>query len=480
MKPHNSILKSGYKFFALIMLTLGSCKKNDLPASNTNPVTVSAPSALPAIIVSDTSVVLHWTPVNGAVSYNLYVATDSSFAIPLSGYNPKSVVDTSSLVTTLTAGTNYYYRVEAVSGTGIKSKSSNIISIITLSDSADEYVVVGSDDGNLYCYNASIGSEIWSFQINSAFESIPTVYNGMVYLGGDDSTFYAIDLATGIEKWQVPNVGIIATCAMVNNGVVYFGSYNGNIYALDASSGNQIWFDSFNYPGFKHNIIVAGPTVSNGTLYIGTLLDDSLHAVDASTGTEKWAINAGFLVESNAAVNNGAVYFGSTNNQLFAVNAITGAVEWTYNTGNEISSSPTVNNGIVYVGSVDDKLYAIDATTGILKWTYTTGKAIESSPIVSNGVVYVGSDDDKLYAIDATNGSLKWSETTGGMVISSPVVSNGIVYIGSEDHNLYAFDAVTGAKKWSVLNTDGKNYSSACIVTYNGKVVQSGVSGEVQ
>jgi eukaryotic-like serine/threonine-protein kinase len=472
--------KLWYIVFALILLLFGACKKNDLNTTPTTTETISSPSALAAIIVSDTSAILHWSPVSEAVSYNLYFATDSNFANPFSGYNPKSVTDTSAILTNLSPGATYYYKVEAVNGTGNTSKSSSAISLTTLSTSADEYVIVGSDDGKLYCYNALTGSAIWTFKITNAFESTPTVNTGTVYIGGNDSSFYAIDVNTGIEKWQKYVGGSIATCALVNNGVVYFGSLTGFLYALNANSGSEIWIDNFNPTGSVNNSIVSSPTLSNGQMIlIGCKSDGILRSIFSSSGVVDWNAVVGNSFESSVAISNEIIYAGGGDGTLYAINVNPVSFKWTYTAGSHIASCPTVNNGIVYVGSENYNLYAIDAVTGAVKWTYTTGDTVFSSPIVSNGVVYVGSNDDKLYAIDAATGTLKWSALTDGAIKSSPVVSNGIVYVGSDDQNLYAFDATTGRQKWHVL-TGGKVFSSPCIVTYNGNVIQSGVSGDTE
>ena len=71
-----------------------------------------------------------------------------------------------------------------------------------------------------------------------------------------------------------------------------------------------------------------------------------------------WSYNTGGQVYSSPAVANGIVYVGSVNDTLYALNATTGALLWSYTTGNWIYSSPTVANGVVYIGSYDYNVYA--------------------------------------------------------------------------------------------------------------------------
>jgi len=79
--------------------------------------------------------------------------------------------------------------------------------------------------------------------------------------------------------------------------------------------------------------------------------------------------NISLLVSSRAEVAaNGVVYFGSwsTDNSVYALNASTGALLWKYKTGLNVKSSPTVTNGVVYVGSDDNNVYALNAINGAL------------------------------------------------------------------------------------------------------------------
>lgn len=98
------------------------------------------------------------------------------------------------------------------------------------------------------------------------------------------------------------------------------------------------------------------------------------------------------------AVANGVVYVGSADDSLYALNASTGALLWKYRTNNYVVSSPTVANGVVYIESVDGNLYALNASTGELLWSDQIGNLVYSSPTVINGVLYVGSDNHNVYA----------------------------------------------------------------------------------
>jgi outer membrane protein assembly factor BamB len=144
------------------------------------------------------------------------------------------------------------------------------------------------------------------------------------------------------------------------------------------------------------------------------------------------------------------VYAGSEIG-VHALDATTGAERWRFATGGRVTSSPA---GVVYVGSFDRNLYALDAATGVEKWHFATGGEVQSSPAVVAGVVYVGSRDSSVYALEAATGVEKWRFVTGFRVTSSPAVVDGVVYVGSNDSNVYALDAATGTELWLFSTAD--------------------------
>jgi eukaryotic-like serine/threonine-protein kinase len=290
--------------------------------------------------------------------------------------------------------------------------------------------------------NVSRLVQAWKVASGGRIGSVPTVADGRVYVSvagrvSNEGNMYALNVETGHIDWVKP-YGTYYNGAgpTVANGTVYIGS-DQILYALDAEKGAIRWTAT------TGGSIGTSPTLVNGVIYIGSD-DGKLNAFDTSNGAKLWTYSAGGRILSSPAVANGIVYVGSDNGNLYAIKAGSGQILWTTPTKGKVRSSPAVVNGIVYVGSFDDNLYAIKAETGAVLWTAPTGDSIYSSPAVANGVVYVGSSDSKLYAFHASGCGNTicqplWTASTGGSIFSSPTIANGVLYIGSNDTRLYAF-----------------------------------------
>src|SRR5215831_18954263 len=61
---------------------------------------------------------------------------------------------------------------------------------------------------------------------------------------------------------------------------------------------------------------------------------------------------------------------------------------WSFKTGGAVKSSAAVAEGRVFVGSSDEMVYALDFTNGKKVWAFKTGGAVESSPLVLEQRVY--------------------------------------------------------------------------------------------
>ena len=110
-------------------------------------------------------------------------------------------------------------------------------------------VLVGSEDSNLYAYDAKTGSLRRGYPFEEPQDKIwstPVVKDGVVYFGGGSGYFsrddhlYAVDIKTGEEKWKFKTGDSVNSSPAVLDGVVYFGSWDKYLYAVDIEAASSL------------------------------------------------------------------------------------------------------------------------------------------------------------------------------------------------------------------------------------------------
>ena len=242
--------------------------------------------------------------------------------------------------------------------------------------------------------------------------------------------------------------------------------------------------------------VISSPVIMDNTLYVGSS-DQSLYAINASTGIIIWEYKTGGSINSTPLVSKGKVLFLSYDGFFYALNQSDGKLVWKFKTGGEsifnvkdyyngsfkpdfwdfYLSSAIENNGLVYFGSSDSNVYAIDLATGAKVWSYKTEGSIHSSPALYENSLVIGSWDSAIYCLDATTGLEQWSYTTGKDIEqyiwigiqASPSIENGIVYIGSRDAKFYALNIKTGDTLWTNDKFD-KSWMPSSAAIYNDNI----------
>jgi outer membrane protein assembly factor BamB len=248
---------------------------------------------------------------------------------------------------------------------------------------------------------------------------------------------------------------------------------------------------------WKHDDDIVGPGMHTSALVVDEtvyIADESpppeeggndantLVAIDAVTGRERWRFEGVATPEETPTIAAGVIYVPSRYG-IQAIDITERELLW-YATfgegqknpgGSESAEVPAVVDDSVYAGTFLGELYAFDAVTGAVEWTFAarglpSNKVLSEEPdavaetrragvfdgpvAVADGVVYAANWDSHLYAIDATTGEELWSKflyspeswTTRP---SPPAVYDGTVYTSTRySGGVLALDAKTGEREW--------------------------------
>ncbi len=296
------------------------------------------------------------------------------------------------------------------------------------------------------------------FTVNAGFRDWgPTTLAGTTILGGNSSNrggLLAVDTLTGKVKWTARPAGtahgnpFVATAPAVSGDVVITPMGN-TVVALSLATGKELWRGPATAQG-------AAVAVGSGLVYVMGE-DNGFHALDATTGREKWKreLARGGSCESVPIARDGAVYVSgntlvapadanrsaSYHRYLFALDATTGQERWRY------SPVPPASSGGVCFGQLvvtadtlfavgDQTLYAVMLATGRERWKpVEVRRPVEGRErpvtvhgLVDGGSVLVGLTAGALIAFDKTSGQTAWDipgqyrETAPSMAVAGSVL----------------------------------------------------------
>ncbi|MBT3241828.1 MAG: PQQ-binding-like beta-propeller repeat protein [Bacteroidetes bacterium] len=220
-----------------------------------------------------------------------------------------------------------------------------------------------SKTNSIHCLNVTTGNLIWEQPIDYNFGSRAAISDNTIVFGthsigqsSEQDYCIALDLITGDEKWKYEVGDAILSDPVINNMVVVFGCTDDYVYALRLDNGSKIW----RY--FADNRIYADPTIYKNTVFIGDLGDmwdefsqaSSFHAIDLTTGKQKWIASQVCLLENDGIFNEGSTIYNNTivvggnKGTNFAFDIESGNLEWKFNGGAGIPWS-VVSNGILVI-----------------------------------------------------------------------------------------------------------------------------------
>lgn len=270
------------------------------------------------------------------------------------------------------------------------------------------------------------------------YQSSPLVVDGLVYFGSSDRQVYALKVDTGELVWGYTTDELIHSSPAGDGDTIYIASWGTRLYALDAKTGAEKW--QFQAGAERRQSIMLGfqasPSVDNTQVYIGAR-DGFFYALDKTSGKLKWRYNAqGSWVVSTAAIDEGAVYFGTSDTGLaLALDKKSGSEllraptkTWTY-------TSPVLLKNEFVVGTMAGELIAIDKRSGELVWRYRTPEALADIHQLLDQQGKLRSDKlfDSKVQLQA---SVEWAKTLGAFMASPIWVNKQLIAVDANGNIL--------------------------------------------
>jgi len=149
-------------------------------------------------------------------------------------------------------------------------------------DLESNVVVVGSEDGGLYAFDAKTGEprDGFPFRAEDKIWSTPVIQDGVIYFGSHDKHVYAVSLADGTLKWKFLTGGVVAGRPLLFRDMVIAGSFDKKLYAINIKDGSKVW------EFLGENWFWAG-AVANGRTIFAPSMDGNVYALDRG-GNLSW------------------------------------------------------------------------------------------------------------------------------------------------------------------------------------------------
>lgn len=264
---------------------------------------------------------------------------------------------------------------------------------------------------------------------DGAWPGVPVVTHGQVLVGGRLG-IAAFDAANGRELWRVhpwPGGNHAWGFIAESDGRACMEDWPG-IACIDIVTGKLLWSR-----GLAASTASCETALDASGWYVGT---DShmVHAIDPSTGQEKWATD----------VNPGSKY----PSRVFGI-SISGDTLYVTTVRQPMSTSlPTVGD-----------LIALDRKTGRILFTYTTSTTnggFQGAATISGRLAIMNDAwGHGIVAVDRFTEQELWRTpvTPSGFINSEtrPVVVGDTVFAASTDTQVYSVNANTGAIQWRAI-----------------------------
>jgi outer membrane protein assembly factor BamB len=237
------------------------------------------------------------------------------------------------------------------------------------------------------------------------------------------------------EAWQVSLPDLPSAGGAMDASRVYVPLVSHELLALDRRSGARVWSVALS--------TALPPVVRDDTLYVAAA--GALHALDASTGRERWARStspaaAAMLVTADLVIM--PVRPGG----LVAVRRTDGQPVWTQALDDRLAISLASDGETIYVAQPGGEITAVALENGQLRWRQSIDGE-PGVPALAIDRVLIGTSSNLLYALDPRTGRTHWRYTLAGSVVGA-VATEDRVHVAALDNLLRAFNRGNGHQRW--------------------------------
>ncbi|MBT4285817.1 MAG: PQQ-binding-like beta-propeller repeat protein, partial [Deltaproteobacteria bacterium] len=278
----------------------------------------------------------------------------------------------------------------------------------------DEHGILYTGFSNsMKAINSVNGSLVWSDNILDDIIDGVAYFNSRVYAIGlaqssPNAFLYSYD-TTGDQQWKT-QLGTYLDGPVIDANDNSYVVGLGKLWKVDVSGDIALELNLSSTNNYGIIFDAAGNLYYGGSHFALTSIDATGDSNWENSDPTDWTLNP--AIDDNDTtddVSDDIIYFSSRDDSLYAVQASTGNQIWSFGTGDSMFAQPIIGpDGTIYVGSYDNKFYAINPN-GTQKWSFdASGDIYGSAALSADGRIYFGSKNDNrnnwsvIYALDAS------------------------------------------------------------------------------
>ena len=271
----------------------------------------------------------------------------------------------------------------------------------------EKLVYISGSDGYLYALDKDTSDLIWEVAVGDEQDPQPLIAGpvldpdrDIIIVGSEDGNLYAFDAANGgPELWSFPTGDRIWSTPVIKDGIIYFGSHDKNVYAVRLDDQTEKW-------RFQTGGSVAGrPLLFRNLVVVGSF-DKKLYGIDAGRGTKRWELEGENWFWAGAVANERTIFAPSMDGNIYAVDR-NGGLLWKHDLGSAIVSRPVVMSGMLAVAARKSReIVLLDTSPAPMGADREISRAFIGdaevrAPLFAQGnTLYVGTEDGDVVRLD--------------------------------------------------------------------------------
>jgi eukaryotic-like serine/threonine-protein kinase len=251
---------------------------------------------------------------------------------------------------------------------------------------ADEKIIFGDYSGMLRVLNHETGKTIWQARRGEWIGSSPKIWNNNIFIGIEYGQRNGIslcsDLKSGKVIWHQKTKDYVHSTPEIctKERLVVIGCNDGYVYINNAETG-ALYDKIYLGKETKASFCYESPYIFFGAF------DGNAYCYDLEKKEIIWKRNLARIIYSTPIIYQDSVIIPTVENKLFSLNKRTGSVNWIFNTYGMMFSDAIVNKGLIFCGSTDGSLYSIDPKAGILVKKYLINREILTRPLFVDDII---------------------------------------------------------------------------------------------